>query len=99
MEFLNSLGGLEGILTALGVLGGGGAAYAGRGILKNVIVIARNLPRIVRGLQQAVDTFEEWKTLNKTIYKKTLEDPKKQDLAFILNGGIEAIEGLTGLDL
>lgn len=80
--------GLEIVLSVLGVSGVGG-----------VFMAVGRINFYLKALKQARDTFDQWKTANKTIYAKVQADPEKQELAQVLSGGVKKIEALTGLDL
>lgn len=82
MEYLDT------ILTVAGLFGGGGSV---------VFIYAKKALFLYRGAQQAVDSFEELKTANQTIYNKIQADPNKKELALILSGGVKKIKGLSGL--
>jgi len=83
MEYMNE------ILAIVGVLGGGGG----------IVAVIKQAGFYLKALKQARDTFEEFRTANKTIYAGIQDDPNKQELAKVLSGGVKKIEALTGLDL
>jgi len=51
-----------------------------------------------RVVRQAVQVFEDHEESNLKIYDDILADPKKKELARVLEGGVRRIKGLTNLE-